>query len=211
MQVLAIGAHFDDVELGCGGTLAAHAEAGDSVHILIATASAWTAPDGRAMRDAGQAAAEGRAAAAILGAAEVVCAGLATNTLAAGDPLSGILRGHIDRIRPELVYTHWSGDAHPDHRALAAASLGAARHVPGLLAYRSNLYAGERAFNGVLRVDISHTLERKQAALRAHASEWSRVGRDWLASVIAQNLADGGAIGVGAAECFEVVKFRWQP
>ena len=32
-QILAISAHFDDIELGCGGTLAKHARAGDNVYL----------------------------------------------------------------------------------------------------------------------------------------------------------------------------------
>ena len=40
MNVLAIGAHPDDIELGCGATLAAHAARGDSISLLVMT------PDG---------------------------------------------------------------------------------------------------------------------------------------------------------------------
>ena len=41
MNVLAIGAHFDDVELGCGGTIARHAMEGDNVDIFVATVSGF--------------------------------------------------------------------------------------------------------------------------------------------------------------------------
>ena len=34
-NILAIGAHSDDVEFGCGGTLTKHVQNGDRVHILI--------------------------------------------------------------------------------------------------------------------------------------------------------------------------------
>ena len=37
MKVLAIGAHPDDVELGCGGALARHVAAGDEVTMLVMT------------------------------------------------------------------------------------------------------------------------------------------------------------------------------
>ena len=51
MNVLAIGAHFDDVELGCGGTLAKHKAKGDSVFVYIATESGYRAADNTVIRD----------------------------------------------------------------------------------------------------------------------------------------------------------------
>ena len=43
-KILAIGAHFDDIELGCGGTLAKHARAGDNVYAYVATLSGFSDP-----------------------------------------------------------------------------------------------------------------------------------------------------------------------
>ena len=42
MNILAIGAHFDDVELGCGGALARHAVQGDNVYVYVATVSGFS-------------------------------------------------------------------------------------------------------------------------------------------------------------------------
>ena len=44
MKVLAIGAHFDDVELGCGGTLLKHRDRGDDIYIVVITHSAYESP-----------------------------------------------------------------------------------------------------------------------------------------------------------------------
>ena len=41
MNVLAIGAHFDDIELGCGGSVAAHVQNNDSVFAYVATKSGY--------------------------------------------------------------------------------------------------------------------------------------------------------------------------
>jgi LmbE family N-acetylglucosaminyl deacetylase len=41
VNILAIGAHFDDVELGCGGALARHAKLGDRVYVFVATVSGY--------------------------------------------------------------------------------------------------------------------------------------------------------------------------
>ena len=50
MNVLAIGAHFDDVELGCGGVLAKHASAGDNVYVYVATVSGFSDHNNQAVR-----------------------------------------------------------------------------------------------------------------------------------------------------------------
>ena len=49
-NVLAVGAHADDVEIGCGGTVALHARNGDNVIILIMAESSYTYYDGTVLR-----------------------------------------------------------------------------------------------------------------------------------------------------------------
>ena len=49
-NVLAVGAHADDIEIGCGGTVARHARNGDEVIILIMAESSYTYYDGRVLR-----------------------------------------------------------------------------------------------------------------------------------------------------------------
>ena len=50
MNILAIGAHFDDVELGCGGTLARHVQQGDHVFVFVATISGFSNQDQEEVR-----------------------------------------------------------------------------------------------------------------------------------------------------------------
>jgi len=49
-NVLAVGAHADDVEIGCGGTVALHARNGDNVIILIMAESSYTYYNGTVLR-----------------------------------------------------------------------------------------------------------------------------------------------------------------
>ncbi|WP_287963188.1 PIG-L family deacetylase [Alcanivorax sp.] len=62
MNVLAIGAHFDDVELGCGGALARHAQNGDDVFVYVATVSGFTNQYNQTVRTSEQALREARKA-----------------------------------------------------------------------------------------------------------------------------------------------------
>ena len=70
MRILAIGAHFDDVELGCGGAVARHTKGGDDVVIYVATNSGYTDYAQRVIRKPKIALAEGKKAAQIFGEAD---------------------------------------------------------------------------------------------------------------------------------------------
>ncbi|MBM3567056.1 MAG: hypothetical protein FJX42_13205 [Alphaproteobacteria bacterium] len=207
MKVLAIGAHFDDVELGCGGTLAKHARAGDHVTIFVATDSGYSNHAKKVIRAADVAAAEGRKAAAIIGAGDLICANLPTNGLVLNDDLVCAILKIVEERRIDLIYTHWTGDMHSDHRVVGQASLTAGRHVPRLLMYRSNFYDTDTIFHGNFYVDISETVDTKRAAIRAHESEYSRVGEKWMTFFLNQNRNDGLKIGVEHAEAFQLVKY----
>ena len=206
MKVLALGAHFDDVEIGCGGSLARHAARGDEVQVYVATHSGYVGADGRQGRDPHVAAREGRAALALLGITEVSCGDFATNNLLCNEALVLSLRRVMDSFQPDLVYTHWLGDAHLDHHNLARATLSAARHVPSILCYRSNDYAGPDAFDGRCHQDISSHLEQKRSACLQHVSEVERGLGTLIDRVLAHNRLAGEALGTEAVESFEVIR-----
>ena len=62
MNIIAVGAHLDDIELACGGTLARAVKAGHRVKMVVLSASAYTYHDGRVLRDQETALTEGREA-----------------------------------------------------------------------------------------------------------------------------------------------------
>jgi LmbE family N-acetylglucosaminyl deacetylase len=207
MKVLAIGAHFDDVELGCGGALARHVEDGDEVIVFVATHSGYCDPNKRVIRDPVVARAEGEAAAKILGISQLVCGEFETNYLQFCDELSCALLRVIERERPQMVYTHWDGDVHHDHQNLSRATLAVTRHVPRVLFYQSNWYDGGKPFLGNFYVDISRTMDKKLAAIRAHESEHGRVGAKWATYFSNKHANDGMKMGVAFAEVFQIVKY----
>jgi LmbE family N-acetylglucosaminyl deacetylase len=162
-NVLAIGAHPDDVDLGCGGTLAKHVAHGDTVTVLIVTkGEAGPGAVADRMHEAGR-------AASVLGANTVVW-GSHPDGLVSTDELGlvHLIEDTIERHGIECVYTHNHADSHQDHRAVALASLGAARHAKSILAYDSPSSLG---FAPSVFVDITAYLEKKLQALRAHASQ----------------------------------------
>jgi LmbE family N-acetylglucosaminyl deacetylase len=206
MNILAIGAHFDDVELGCGGALASHSSKGDNVYVYVATLSGFSNYAKQLVRGNELALEEGRRATKILGA-ELICGSFETLRLEFTDDLSVELLKMIEEKQIDQIYCHWTGDVHHDHAALAKASLHAGRHIKRILMYRSNWYHAPVDFRGNFYVDITNTWAVKEAAIMAHESEYQRVGEKWLSFFRNEAENAGQKIGVKYAEVFEVVKW----
>jgi LmbE family N-acetylglucosaminyl deacetylase len=206
MNILAIGAHFDDIELGRGGSVARHAAKGDTVTGFVATKSGYQSPDGTIIRGNEMAREEGVTAMEILGA-RLIEGGLPTFELEFNEALNKQIVRIIEENKIDLIYTHWHGDTHHDHRAVACATLHACRHVPRVLMYRSNWYDGTRAFRGNFYVDITDYWPVKEAAIEAHKDEMTRAGSLWIDYFKREAENAGLRAGVKYAESFEVVKW----
>ncbi len=207
MNVLAIGAHFDDVELGCGGTLARHARAGDAVYVYVATVSGFADQYNREIRSSGIALAEAREAMKVLGARELICGQFKTLEVEFVDSLNVELLRIVEEKKIDLVLSHWPGDIHHDHQAVGRAAIHACRHVPRQLLYRSNWYHSTNDFRGNFYVDITATWPAKKQAIEAHASEIERTGRKWIGFFENEAENAGQRIGVRYAEVFELLKW----
>ena len=207
MNILAIGAHFDDVELGCGGTLAKHASKGDDVYVYVATVSGFANYNHETIRSNEIALKEAHAAMKVLGVQELICGKFQTLEIEFVDSLNMKLLRIVEEKNIDVVYSHWTGDIHHDHQAVAKASLHSCRHVPRLLMYRSNWYHSILEFRGNFYVNITETWETKENAILAHESEVERTGRKWAGFFKNEAENAGQRIGVKYAEVFEIVKW----
>jgi LmbE family N-acetylglucosaminyl deacetylase len=206
MNILAIGAHFDDIELGCGGALAKHVAHGDQVWAYIATVSGFTDHKNKVIRTNEIALSEGRQAMEVLGV-KMVCGDFKTLAVEFNDALNIQILRILEEHDIQKIYTHWVGDIHHDHQAVARASLHSCRRVPRMLMYRSNWYHSNLEFRGNFYIDISEYLEKKIEAISAHASEMERTGKKWISFWRNEAENAGQRIGVKFAEVFEVVKW----
>ena len=207
MNILAIGAHFDDVELGCGGTLAKHASNGDVVYVYVTTVSGFANNNHETVRSNEIALKEANTAMKVLGVQELICGKFQTLAVEFVDSLNMELLRIVEEKKINTVYSHWTGDIHHDHQAVAKASLHSCRHVPRLLMYRSNWYHSILEFRGNFYVDITETWGAKENAILAHESEVERTGRKWAGFFKNEAENAGQRIGVKYAEVFEVVKW----
>ncbi len=206
MNVLAIGAHFDDIELGCGGALAKHVASGDNVYAYVATVSGFMNSENQVVRENEIALEEGRKAMEILGVA-LTCGYFRTLEIEFNESLNAQIVRIVQDQKIEKVYTHWVGDIHHDHQAVAKASLHSCRHVPRMLMYRSNWYHSTVDFHGAFYVDITNYLNRKMDSLRVHKSEMDRTREKWIDFFTHEAENAGQKIGVKYAEVFELVKW----
>ncbi len=206
MNVLAIGAHFDDIELGCAGALAKHVKEGDNVYAYVATKSGYTNHQNIEVRSNDRASQEGENAMKILGV-ELIKGDFNTLEVEFNDELNVDILKIVEEKKIDLVYSHWIGDIHHDHQAVAKASLHSCRHVPRQLVYRSNWYHSNVSFNGNFYIDISNYWYIKELAIREHKSELERTYSKWIEFFKNEAINAGQRIGVEKAEVFEVIKW----
>jgi LmbE family N-acetylglucosaminyl deacetylase len=159
--VLAIGAHPDDVEIGCGGILGRHVAAGDQVTVLTMTG-------GEQGGEVARRALESQRAAEILGARLFHADLIDTSVSEGGDTIATIKRV-IDEVQPTTVYTHTARDVHQDHRNVHHATLVAARGVPRIYCYQAPSTTIE--FCPTRFVTIDGFLERKLESIDAYGSQ----------------------------------------
>jgi len=163
-KVLAIAPHPDDIEIGCGGTLAEYARRGSEVHLFVAT-------DGAQGGDADIRRREQEQSAGILGVKQVHWGGFQDTDLPGGSALIHVLDELVKRIKPYTVLVNYHLDTHQDHRALSRATQSATRLVPNVLAYET---PSTLNFEPHVFMDIHATLSDKLKALSAHASQIER-------------------------------------
>jgi LmbE family N-acetylglucosaminyl deacetylase len=195
-SVLAIGAHPDDIELGCGGALLAHVAAGDTVTMLVMTGGENGPGDDAQV--IGRRTEQERAARVI--GATVVWGGLRDCEVVADSAAIRRVEQVLQATAADLVYVHAPDDSHQDHRAVAAATLGAARRLPRVLHYQS---PSTLTFAPTVYVDVTAHLTGKLAALAAHASQVERSAMVEPDAIVASARHWGAQARIGYAEAFQ--------
>lgn len=208
MRALFIGAHYDDCELACAGTIARYVAENHEVFCVVMTHSGYVRAVDGYTRTTEVARKESIDALRALGVPDenVFHLGLPTLNLAFGQDLVGKLDFVLERTQPDRIFTHWHADVHQDHQAVGKATLAAGRRCHGILMYRSNWYHANNLFNETYYVDISPYLSQKENALFCYQSEVAKAGKDWVNFFLQYNKMLGTTLGVEAAEAYEIVK-----
>jgi LmbE family N-acetylglucosaminyl deacetylase len=161
MNILAIGAHPDDIEFGCGGTLIKYARAGHKVNMLVLT-------EGSFGGDPGVRRAEQKKAAKFIGAKDLFWGDLQDTEVVNNRQLILKMEEIIKRSKPGIVFMNFFQDVHQDHRSAALAGISATRYIREVFFYE---VPTTHSFNPEVLVDIEGVLDRKLSLLKVHASQ----------------------------------------
>jgi LmbE family N-acetylglucosaminyl deacetylase len=202
LKIVCVGGHPDDPESGCGGTLARYAALGHRVTILYLTRGE-RGISGKTLDEAAR---------IRTGEAERACSILGTIPKFAGqiDGATEITREAIDRFvplirdeAPDVVFTHWPIDSHPDHQAASVLTMRAWYALKQAFPiYFFEVDAGEQTigFRPTTYIDVTAVRETKKKALFAHESQHGdAIYRDYHEPMESFR---GREIRVAAAEAF---------
>ena len=216
VDVLAISAHPDDVELACGGTLAGLAAHGRTFGIVDLTAGEMGTRGTPEIRRR-----EAEAAGRILGAQFRETLDFGDGGLRTGRPEELALIEVIRRHRPRIVLCPFPEDRHPDHaragRFVTEASYYSGlrklespspAHRPQQIVYFSTMYEHPATF--VIDVTATHAI--KMEAIRTFASQFHNPesaepatmlsAATFLAAIEARGRSSGFLIGTEFGEGF---------
>jgi LmbE family N-acetylglucosaminyl deacetylase len=217
MTVVVIAAHPDDEVLGGGATLASHVRAGEEVHAVIMSEGAtsrYGSGMAQTLRKCGLRAAER------LGLASVTFEELPDQRLDT-IPLITVtqqIEAIMERLQPELVYTHFPGDVNSDHQVVSRAAWVACRpyRLPGLRRFAvfetpsSTEWAwpyGDSSLSPNLFVDVTATLEAKLAAVECYETELRDYPHPRSRRALIERAAHWGSqVGRRYAEPFRILR-----
>jgi LmbE family N-acetylglucosaminyl deacetylase len=199
MNILAIGAHPDDIEIGCAGTLIKYVDRGHNVFLLIMTGGGeGGAEPTRTL--------EQENSNKIMGVKHIFWGEYKdTHILVDKETISSI-ENILSKVDPDFIFCHFPDDTHQDHRHLCQATLSATRNLKNVLFYEGPTTCN---FTPQVFVDISDTLDRKIESLQAHASQMTKTNIEDLSIIeIARSSANFRGIQgrVKNAEAFHALR-----
>ena len=199
--VLAIGAHPDDIELGCSATLIRHKNNGAKIYLLVLT-------KGEASGDAKIREKECKSSAELMGAEKLFFGGLNDTEIDDGIKTIMVIERVIDEVNPDMIYTHSYKDTHQDHRNTSYATLSAGRKCKKIFMYESPTTFLD--FSPKVYVDIIDEFELKKKIIRLfksqHNKNWYSIGHTEALAVEGLAAHRGFQASVRVAEAFEVAK-----
>lgn len=214
MKAIFIGAHLDDLELACGGTIAKAVKKGHSVKMVVLSQSDYLHYSGKYGRNTAEAIQEGKNSAAALGVEDLKIYNFPAKDIPNDSSVVEILNEEFDLFEPDLIFTHWQFDTHKSHANTSLTTIAAGRYFNSILMFEPFPPAGRSyaPFQPQLYVDITETIEVKVKALSMHKSELRKYGPGWIETIVARAKLRGFEMISSDAKCatyaevFQVVR-----
>ena len=199
MKYLFVGAHPDDIEYSCGGTILRLVNEGHHVFMLIMSNGECAISSTKRERRAEQ-----ERAFAFSGAEEYVMLDFEDGAIRATAKVIQEVNNIMDRIEPDFVVTHYPEDSHQDHREVAAIVKSATRRKRNLLYFDS--YSSVN-FKANLFVDITPHAAGKKKLIKRHYSQiakYQEQGIDFIKKSLLTNRLNGYECNSVFAEGFAI-------
>lgn len=164
MNVLAIGAHPDDIEFGCGGTLLKYAKAKNNIYLLVLTKGGIGASPSKRSR-------EQEKSAKFLKVKGLFWGNYKDTKITLSKKLIGDIEVALKRSQADIVFFNAPADIHQDHRVLAEAAISATRYIKRVLLYE---VPTTMDFDPDMFVDIGGVIPKKLQLLNLHRSQIHR-------------------------------------
>lgn len=205
-NVLIVGAHFDDAELGAGGTAAKLAADGKNVYKLTLTNNV-TKFDAMNINVAYESSyMQSAKACEVLGVKEITdFVPVECSKLEYTQEIMQRVEKYIYDLNIDTIFMHFNADMNTDHVAASRICLTAGRHCRNIIQFQSNGYVLENVYYPTFFVDVSDYIEKKRKALACYGAEHNRFDRLFEASIERCHIW-GYANKVEYAEGFNIIK-----
>ena len=205
-NILIIGAHYDDTELGCGGTAAKLAENGKNVYKLTLTDNETNFSQMNIHVDADSSIRQSADACCVLGINEISeFKPVECNSLSYSTEIMQRVERVIFDLKIDTVFMHYYDDMNQDHVEASRICKTASRHCKNVLMYHSNGYILQQQLNPTVFIDISSQINKKLKALACYKGDHNRFNK-LFDTVIERNHIWGYANKVNYAEGFLPLK-----
>lgn len=173
LSIVCLGAHPGDPEFGCGGTMARYSDAGHNVTFLYITRGEASDPNKTYAEMAAARTKEAVTACKILNTTPAFFGQVDGNTVLDKEQ-NAKLTAHLTSLNPDIVFTQWPVDGHPDHQVTGM--LGITTWIRSnrrfhLYFYEVNTGIETMAFVPTDYVDITAYREKKKAAMFSHQTQ----------------------------------------
>jgi len=202
VNIVAVGAHPDDIEIGAGGSIALHRTKGHTVHFIVVTSGGELSTKEKRERECER-------AGDILDVNDFHFLDYPDTEVGYDGELVKRIDDILESVGADRVYIHSEKDTHQDHRNAALSSIAAARNVDEVLSFESP--STRSSFAPQYYCPLPEpVLDRKIEAIRAHESQSEK---KYLESEAMQGLARfrGRQANTRYAEAFQVIRIKEDP
>jgi len=207
MNILAIGAHWDDIELGCGLTLKKLKDKGHNIFTVVICSSQYGVDIDEGMKES-EALECGLKSFELIGADHITTEKEPNSQLTYNKKTMQVLEKIANKNKIDTIFTHWFGDVNTDHKTTWEISRTSFRNVKNFLMYQSNSYGdGINIFKPNFYVTFNkEEYNFKEKILSQYTTEWNRRQNRWTREIFERERYWGHISANDYAEGFQITK-----